>query len=654
MEHIPILNDLLVVYGFSAVVVYLFHKLNQSPIVGFLVAGVLAGPHTLSLVSDVDSVEMLAEIGVMLLLFSLGLEISFDKLVQVRHIVLASGPVQVLITIAAVSTVVFYFGVPLHQSIFLGFLLALSSTAIVVKMLTERREIDAIHGRVALGVLIFQDLSVLPMMILIPLLAGESLNAVGVLLALGEAFLIIGAVVVIARFIFPVILEQIVGTRSKELFVIAAIVLFLGTAWVASEGGFSLALGSFLAGLMLSGSEYSQQVFADIRPFRDGLNGLFFISVGMLVNPAFLWANLEWMLVVVISVLLIRSLILAGTVLLTGFSVPVAFIVALAMAQIGEFSFILLEAGSAAGLVGPNWYQIIISVAVATMVLTPFLFSLSRRLTASRLITKWLRLPKQTEAIKELDNAKEVLHDHVILCGFGASGRNLARVLKAQEIPYVILELDSQTVRKERKNLEPIYFGDGTDPEILTHAGIRSARVIIFAISDPFSTRRAVRLARSMNQDIVILIRTRYISEIDQLYELGATEVVAEEFEASLELLTRTMRVYHLPRELVRLEIRTIREGRYGVFRRSEATVPRLRLSGDMDVFTESVEVGNQSPLCHTEIAQSGFRGRSGALILGIIRNGQTINNPEATEVIRPGDLLVLTDLPPGTRSTLC
>ncbi|MFQ5542425.1 MAG: cation:proton antiporter, partial [Candidatus Binatia bacterium] len=580
--------------------------------------------------------------GVMLLLFSLGLEFSLEKLLQMRHVVLGTGSAQVITTILLVLAVTVYLEIPPSMGVFLGFLIALSSTAIVVKVLMERREIDSIHGRVALGLLIFQDLCVVPMIVIIPLLAGQETHWLAVGQALLTAFLIIAAVVIVARYVFPLVLHQIVGTRSKELFVITAILMFLGTAWITSEAGFSLALGAFLAGLILSGSEYSHQVFADIRPLRDSLNSLFFISMGMLVDPAFVWSHLGTVLAVLGSVVIGKALIVAGAVLVTGLPLQVAILNGLGLAQIGEFSFVLLEEGAGVALVPPDWYQIILSVAVVTMILTPSFFSLSRLLVSVPIVGKWAVLTSRARTIRELDAAKEELKDHVILCGFGASGRNIARALKANNIAYVVLELNAQTVRGERRNGEPIYFGDCTDSKILEHAGILQARVIVFAISDPFSTRRVVRVTRDLNRDIVILSRTRYISEFDELYKLGATEVVSEEFEASIELLTRILRIFHLPRQLVALEVKSIREGRYGLFRKSKATVPRLRLSKDLDVYTEAVAVKKESAVCNKAIAESGLRRKSGALILGIVRDGQTINNPSASETILPGDLLIL------------
>lgn len=650
MEEIHFLKDLVAVYGFGVLVVYVFQKLRQSPIVGFLVAGLLVGPYGLSLVSERESVEVLAEIGVMLLLFSLGLEFSLKKFAQMRYVVLGTGSLQVISTVLMVLGIAVYAGLMARQGVLFGFLVALSSTAIVLKLLAERGELDSIHGRIALGILIFQDFCVVPMIVIVPLLASPESIWLPLAEALAKAALMIAAVLVLARYLFPAFLEQIVRTRSKELFVISCIFMFLGTAWVTSEAGFSLALGSFLAGLILSESEYSHQIFADIRPFRDSLNSLFFISIGMLMNPTFVWEHAGSVLSVVGAIVLGKGVLITAAVLASGFPMAVGLLVGLSMAQIGEFSFILLRAGSEAGLFAGAGYQIMISAAVITMLLTPALFFIARRLVSMPAVSRWGNFLPGARTLSGMESsAPQKWRDHVIVCGFGVSGKNIARVLRENKIVYVVLELNAQKVREERKEGEPIYFGDCTDSQILDHAGIRQARVLILAISDPFSSRRAVATARALNHNLVILVRTKYMADIDVLYNLGATEVVAEEFEASIELMTRILRVYHLPRALVASEIKAIREQRYGIFRRPRATVPRLRLSEELDVYTETFEVTDRSPMTQKPIAETGIRRDSGAFILGIIRDGQTLNNPGPGEIVRPGDRLILS----GTKEQL-
>jgi monovalent cation:H+ antiporter-2, CPA2 family len=653
VQTLDILRNLLVVYGAGLLVVFLFHKMKQSPVAGFLLAGVLTGPYGLSLITEVENVQILADIGVMVLLFSLGLEFSLKKLFEIRHVVLGSGFLQVAGTFVAVLLLAKAFGFPMEVAVVFGFLVAPSSTALIVKMLGDRGEVDSFHGKVALGVSIFQDLCTIPMIIVIPVLAGVAVdgNASGIpiwatlITLLLTALAIIAGAIILARYLFPAFLDLVIQTRSKELFVISLIVMFLGTAWLVGATGFSLALGAFLAGLILSESEYSSQIFADMRPFRDGLNSLFFIAIGMLVNPLLIVE--EWTLIIalVLGLLIAKALIAGLAVAAALLPLQVALLAGFLLAQIGEFSFVLLQAGATSGIVTERWYQIGISVAFGTMVLTPAVFRLARHLVSRRSMHRL----HQTAIPADLIKTGRTLHDHVVLCGYGASGRKIAPVLRENGIPYLILELNARTVREERSKGEPICFGDCTSAEILARAGVREARVILFAISDPFSTRRAVGIARNMNKDLIILTRTKYLAEINELYELGANEVIAEEFEAALELMTRILRVYHVPRAAIASLIRQIRTTRFDVFQDTRPTVPRLRLSGQLDVYTETVEVNDKSPVAHRRVADSDLRSRSGALILGIMRGKKTINNPQASERILPGDHLILT----GTKEQL-
>jgi len=649
MEQSHFLKDLVIVYGLAAVVVFFFRKLNQSNIVGFLITGILIGPFGFSLVNDTNSVHNLAEIGVMLLLFSLGLEFSFKKLMLIRKVVFGTGSVQVISTLLLVFAVAALSGMRLQVAVFFGFLAALSSTAIVVKMLFDRGETDTIHGKVSLGILIFQDLCVVPMIVLVPLLAETGPVWLPLATALGKALVVIVLVILLARYAFPWFLSHIVGMRSKELLVITAIWLLLGMSWALSLFGFSLALGAFLAGLTISESEFSRQIFADMRPFRDGLNSLFFISIGMLVDVRFVLDNAATVFYLVMGIVVGKAILTTLSVVITRMPLRVAILVGLSMAQIGEFSFILLEAGMRTGLVEPSWYQKILSASVATMMLTPLFFRISHSLGSNSRFYTLIQKFGTRSSILELDAQTETMQDHVVICGFGITGRNIARVLKANQISYLVLELNSRTMQEQKRNGEPIFYGDCTDEGILMHAGIMKARVIILAISDPIATRVAVKTAKNLNSDIVILARNKYLAEIDELLNLGATEVISDELESSIELLARILRVYHMPRQVVAQEIKSIRDARYSIFRNLDTTVPRLRLSTKLDVYTETHAVEHGSPLCGLTIYQTEFRKKTGTLILGIIREKDTINNPHPSVTIEAGNLLIMS----GTKEQL-
>ncbi len=648
-DQFHLLNDLLVAYLASGLIIYIFHRVGQSAIIGFLVTGVLAGPNGFGLVSDPKAVHVLAEIGVMLLLFSIGLEFSPQKLAGLRRIVLVTGPLQILATVSVALLATSLAGMSLVQGIAIGFFAAMSSTAMVVKILLDRGELDSVQGRACLGILIFQDLAVVPMIILIPHLTDRGNTWLSLVLEVSLSFLILGGIFVGARRLFPILMRHIVNVRSKELFVIAVILSFLGTAWLASLSGFSLALGGFLAGLILSASEYSQQIFSEIRPLRDILNSLFFISIGMLVNPEYLLQNLPLLTVVVLLLLSGKALIVTAAGLLTGISAPVAIVAGLSLAQVGEFSFIILEEASRAGLVSSQWYQILISSAVVTLMVTPALVSGSRRLASLRFAQRIDLFSSREKRLSELDEQTSEITDHVIICGFGVSGMNVAKALKTLRIQNLVLDLNPQVVRLGRSRGDTIFFGDCTDSSILEHAGIGSARALVLAISDPYSAKRTVRISRSLNSEILILVRTKRVSEIDELYDAGADEVIPEEFEVSIEMMTRILRSFNFPRDLIAAEVRRIREDRYGVFRESKATVPRLRLSSTLGVFVETVVLPEDSSLAGKQILETQLRERTGALILGIIRGGKPLNNPGADEHLHSGDSLVLS----GTKQQL-
>lgn len=650
MGHLPILHDLILVYALGALVVYVFHRIGQSALVGFLVTGLLVGPNFLGLVSDPNVVYDLAELGVMLLLFSVGLEFSLQKLQQMKRVVFVTGPLQVSLTVVLAMVLGWAFSLPFSLSLVLGLCGALSSTAMVVKILLDRGEIDALHGRYALGILIFQDLSVVLMILLLPRLAAPAGAGSEILTELAVAGGFLAILFLVARYLYPAVLDHVVRVQSKELFVITSLVLFLGTAYAAAGAGFSLALGAFLAGLVISGSEYSHIVFSEIRPLRDSLNSLFFISIGMLVDPAFVFQ--QWQVVGVVLVLLLAGKTLATSLAaaITGVPVAVAVTVGFGLAQIGEFSFVLLDsARKHPGLLPLDWYQILLSTAVLSLVLSPLLMATGRRVALLDLLGRVRPLVSREESTLQLREEGEAPVDHVIICGFGISGRSIARVLRAHGVPYVILELNIQTVKEERRKGEPIFYADATDHEALQRAGIKAARTIVYALSDPFALRRAIPAARALNPEVLILTRTKWLADIDELYRLGANEVVAEEFEASIELLTRILRVYNFPRELVAAEVRRIREERYSVFRSKRATVPRLRLSKELDIYIETVLIPENSPVRDRTIAETQFRATTGSLILGIVRNGTALNNPGGEERIQAGDMLVLS----GTKDQL-
>ncbi|MEE9181294.1 MAG: cation:proton antiporter, partial [candidate division NC10 bacterium] len=590
-------------------------------------------------------VELLAEIGVVLLLFTIGLEFSISKLNQMRWLVLGGGSLQVLGTILLIGGGAWLFGLPPAQAVFFGFLLALSSTAIVFKILMDRGEIDSPQGRFAVGMLLFQDVCVVPLMLLTPLLSGKTASGpVAILLVLGKVALTVTLIFFLSRLLVPRLLFQVVKMRSPEIFIISIILICLGTAWATSQIGLSLALGAFLAGMVIAESEYSHQTMANILPLRDSFMGLFFVSVGMLMNLGTLLTHPLEVAGTLLAILIGKTVVVVGSVLVLGYPLRVAVLVGCALAQVGEFSFVLSRVGWEWGLITPELNQYFLSASVISLLLTPFAIQLSPKL-ADRIgrlrgVERWF----PGRSFEELKPERVQLRDHVIIVGYGPTGGNLSRVLKATQVPYCILELNGETVRRMRAKGEPIYYGDVASQEVLKHLGIEHARSLVIAISDPASIRRATRLARDLNPHLYILVRTRYEVEIDELYRLGANEVIAEEFETSIELFARVLRRYHLPRSVIGEQVEKVRQEKYEMLRQFQAPplgqsdVTRLFAQVEMETYLTR-EAGSTTG---KTIGELHIRHRTGASVVAVIQDGQIIANPGPEHRIAAGQVLVL------------
>lgn len=645
MQESEFLKSLVIIFGASALVVFVLHRLKVPSIVGFLIAGVIIGPYGAGIVRDARSVEVMAEIGVILLLFTIGIEFSLASLIKMRRAVLGGGGIQVLLAISLSAIAALLLTGDAGSSIFFGFLVALSSTAIVLKMLAEKGETDSPHGRLMTGILIFQDLCVVPLMLFTPLLSGEEISISDMGIKLAKAAAIIALVVLGARWAVPALLHQIVKTRSRELFITTIIVLCLGIALLTSRFGLSLALGAFLAGLVISESEYAHQATADILPFKESFIGLFFVSVGMLMNLGYMTDNCLKIAVAVAAIFVLK--IVAGLVATLSIGTPLRTSIhaSLGLAQIGEFSFVLVLAGKATGIITEEFYQVFLSSSVVTMLATPFV------LDASPSVSGWLtsrRLMKRFGRVKEISEKEghpRRRQGHVIIVGFGLNGRNLARVLKEAEIPYVVLEMNSGTVREMRKKGEPIYYGDGTSAEILHRLSIERARLLVVAISDPVSTRRIVSIARHQSPDVYIIVRTRYLAEVDDLRALGADEVIPEEFETSIEIFSRVLHKYNFPGNVVSEMVDRIRSDSYTALRSLE--LPKRHLFEKCEWLPEieldGYRVPGDSYLTGRSIAELQVRKKTGVTIIAVRRGAEVFVNPRPDFSFKEGDIILFT-----------
>jgi monovalent cation:H+ antiporter-2, CPA2 family len=651
MQQIQFLQDLVIIFGLSVVIVLIFQRIRLPSIVGFLISGALLGPYGLNLIDDVHQVEILAEVGVVLLLFTIGLEFSLTRLTRIRTFAVTGGSLQVGLTIALTAFIILVFNLPLRIGIFWGFLLALSSTAIVLKILIDRGELDSPHGQLILGMLIFQDLMVVPMILIAPLLS-ETVTGdpKQVFLAVGRSFIVVAAVLIAARWIVPKALVLVVRSRSRELFVITVILICLGIAWLASWGGLSLAMGAFIAGLVISESEYSHQALADIMPFRHSFNSLFFISVGMLLDGRFLLNQPFLVLAIAAVVLLIKGTIAGGVTLALGYPIRVAALVGLSLAQVGEFSFVLAQAGQGLGLLAGDSYQLFLVISIISMIATPFLIQSGprfvKRTELFKDLPRWLRGRRPFD----LEPHDLPLRNHVIIAGYGLNGRNMARVLKETDIPYVILDIRGDIVRSARSQGEPVYFGDATRIRVLHHLRVQDAKVLVLAVSDPFAVRRAIRVARQASPDIHIVVRTRYLDDVKELLQLGADEVVPEEFETSLEIFDLVLHQYGVPSAMIARKKQEIRREGYATLRRGEIERYVAEKGGiPKELQVERFTIRPGSPITRKRVADLTLMARSAAIVVAIIRGDETHTSPGGSFQIQPNDTLVLV----GTKDEL-
>jgi CPA2 family monovalent cation:H+ antiporter-2 len=646
LELTAVLRDLAIVLAIATVVALVFSRLRLSVVAAFLVAGMILGPTGAGFVSEPGVVQSLAEIGVVLLLFTVGLEISLSDLGKMRREVLWAGGIQVSSTVLITLLVLMLWGLTVPVGLFIGFVVSLSSTAIVLKALADRMEIDTGHGKAATGILIFQDLAVIAMMLLIPSLRQwETAKPVAVFLTLAKAGLGVAALLVLARFLIPRLLKEVIRLNSRDILALTVMMLVMGTAFLAHRWGLSLGLGAFLAGLVISESDYVHEIAAQVMPFRDVFMGVFFISVGMLLDLQFLVRNLLLILPMVATVALLKAFSAGMALRALAHHWRLVVIASVSLMQIGEFSFLLMSEGHRIGLIGTVQYQFLLAIAILTMVATPFVID-----AGSGIAWWWERWMTGDSSLPENEKKRIVrkhgMENHVIIAGFGMSGKNLARVLRATRVPYVVVDVNDAQVREGRAAGEPMFYGDVNRSEILDRLGVDLARILVLAITDPMATRRAVAVARRSNPNLFILVRTRYVADVDDLIALGANAVIPEEFETSVEIFSRVLAEYHVPDHVISQQEEILRSGTYRILRDTGPVKSEEVLNGFEEFLRRKViEIFYVAP-------SSDWKGKAvrdlpvgvdvGIVLLAVLRGDRAIVQPEKGEILEAGDKLVL------------
>ncbi|MDI6643465.1 MAG: cation:proton antiporter [Methanobacteriaceae archaeon] len=642
--ELPLLRDVVVILGLTVIVLFIFQRLKIPSIVGFLLTGIIAGPSVLGLISATREVEILAEIGIILLLFTIGIEFSLDRFSKMKRSVLIGGSIQVILTFIIFFLIALQWGLSNNESIFIGLLVSLSSTAIVLKILQERGELDSLSGRTAFGILIFQDIAVVPMVLLVPIIAGQSSNiADSLLLLFIEGVGIIILTLVCAKWLIPPLLYQIARLKNRELFLLSVIVICFAVTWLTTSIGLSTALGAFLAGLIISESEYSHQALGNIIPFQDLFTSIFFISIGMLLDVNFFIQNPIIIILVAVILILIKSSIAGLVTGLLGYSFRIMVLTGLLLSQIGEFSFILAVTGLEYNLINGDIYQIFLGVSILTMALTPFIVAAAPK-TADTL----LKLPiphKIKSGTYPIDQSRVIYKkDHLIIIGFGINGQNVAKAAQTAQIPYNIIEINPELIKNAKTHETSVIYGDATHEPILKKANIESARVVVVAISDPLGTRKITDIAKKLNPNTYLIVRTRYMQEMDSLYKLGADEVIPEEFETSVEIFSRVLDKYDVSPTDISKYINKIRADKYEMFRNISDNKFNL---GSFDVNDSDMEISNilikdNPEFVGKTLAEIKFEEKYNVNIILIKRDSQIITQPIETTKIKDKDSLVV------------
>ena len=652
---LPFFAEIVALLTISVVIAYLCYRIHIVPIAGFLIAGVIIGPSALGLVEDLALINNLAEIGVILLLFSIGVEFSLEKLARIKRIVLWAGSLQVVITIGLVAALAVAWGAGVRDALFTGGLVALSSTAIVLGLLSDRGETDSPAGQNALGILIFQDFAIIAMVLLVPLLGGQGGSTVDLLLALGKALGLVGAVLVAARVVVPRVLDLVARTRRQELFLLTVVALCFGIAWLVSLADVSLALGAFLAGLVVSESPYSTQAFSEVVPLRTVFNAAFFVSVGMLLDLGFLIDQWPLVLSVAGAALVLKALITTGSVLVLRYPLRIAAAAGLTLAQIGEFSFVLNIAGRDAGLsfagLGATGEQAFIAATVLLMLLTPLLMASGPALGAAleRLLAR-VRPPSGEGVSVSSDgspSAPEELEpeDHVLVVGYGPSGQRLAQVLQQTGISFVVVELNPDLVDKAKDADLSVVYGDASREHVLEVAGVHHAKLCVVAINDRHATERIVRLAEYLNPTLEIVARARFLSDVDPLHDAGADVVVPEELETAVRLFATVLHSYRVPSDEIQQHMQEARAHNYGLFRDDLSMTHQMVLEGlsEDGLHTRGVAVRAGAHAAGKTLGELALRRDYGLTVLAVRRDDQMVASPAGDFRVEPGDRLVLT-----------
>lgn len=644
--EIGILTDVVIIFAFATAVNYLFTKLRIPTIIGYLLTGVVVGPSLLGIIHSPHEIEFMAEIGIILLMFTIGLEFSLNHLIKIRKIVFVGGFIQLVFTAGVTALFARTYDMSWGTAIFIGFLTALSSTALVLKILQEKGEVTSNYGRTVVGILIFQDIILIPMILLTPMLGGQTADIGERLLAMGSKTLfMLGLVYVANRWIMPQVLHLIALTKNQELFLMSILLVCLAVALLTSELGMSLAFGAFLGGLMISRSEYSEDAFSHLIPFKDTFTSFFFVSIGMLLDLSFFAHNLLLVLGTVMLVIAIKAFVGGGTSFLLGHTFRGTIMVGVALAQIGEFSFILAKTGQDYDILSEYNYQLFLAVTIVTMAVSPFLI-----MGAKPIANQLMKLPIPEFLVKGLFPLQEIevpkLQNHIVFVGKDSRSLNLSRMACQLKLPYVSIVFDPASARARQAKGEMVIYGDALNEPILQKAYVETAEIVVVSIGDAITALGVIEQVRRLNKTAYIMVRSRHVSDIEDLYDMGADQVIPEEFETAIEMFERILKKLLIPKGKIEEAIEHIRDDNYGIFREKEEA-NSFALSDEIPgIEIVAVRARNYPVFQGKSLKDIHLRTEFGVTVVAVKREDDIHENPAAGFVFESDDILYILGKP--------
>jgi|WetSurSiteA1Bulk_404760.scaffolds.fasta_scaffold00706_13 monovalent cation:H+ antiporter-2, CPA2 family len=639
---LAVLKNIVIIFALSTLVNFLFTKIRVPTILGYLLTGVIVGPFLLGVIHSPDEIELMAEIGVVMLMFTIGIEFSLNHLLKIRKIVFLGGFLQLLFTVGVILLIARGYKIDWKGALFIGFLSALSSTAVVLKILQERSELTSNYGRTVLGILIFQDLLLVPLLLLTPVIGGQTtLGWQQLVILLLKAGFIIGMIYAGNKWLMPRFLRAVAMTKNQELFLMSTLLICLSVALLTSELGMSLAIGAFLAGLMISESGYSHNAFGNIIPFKDTFASFFFVSIGILLDLNFVLDNLWLVLLSALMLIFFKALLAGVTAFLLGHTFRGVIMVGIALSQVGEFSFILAKLGVGFKIITDFHYQLFIAVAVISMSLTPLLIQVSRPIA-----NLLLRLPMPKKLVDGIFPLPQIdipeFRNHLVFIGKDSRALNLSVMAKNMDLPYISIVFDPDSVRKRQLKGENVIYGDAINEPILQKAHTDQADIVVISIGNMVIAMAVIEKVRNMNPHAYIIVRTRKVEDIEELYNTGANKVIPEEFETSIELFDRVLSKLLIPRKEINAVIGRIRDDNYGIFLEKETKTDLSVLKDQANIEITAVQVDDHAPVIGKSLVEMQFRRTFGVTLVALLRKKVLIDNPDPETLFERGDIVYI------------